>query len=77
MAEALLDANTIKSYIAKTGLKQYEFTDALGVNYNSFNNKLNGHAAWVLTDLVMLADYFQCSTDELLGRTEYINYEKR
>ena len=58
----------IRSQIALTGMKQGEFAEAIGMQPNVLSKKLNGQYKWGVEDLILMADYFKCSIDYLIGR---------
>ena len=55
------------------GLSINEFAQAIGINASSISNYLNNTRLPTVANLVCIADFFQCSTDFLLGREEQQN----
>ena len=55
---------------------QKEVAELLGVSLRSYQFYESGEYDPSLPNLVVLADYFQVSTDYLLGRSDEPGYEK-
>ena len=55
---------------------QNEVAELLGVSLRSYQFYESGEYDPSLPNLVVLADYFQVSTDYLLGRSDEPGYEK-
>ena len=51
-------------------LNQKELAEILGISQRAYSHYENGTRKIPLDILVTLADYYQCSTDYLLGRTK-------
>ena len=60
--------NIIKSLLEKNNLTQKSLTDYLGINKNAFTNWLNGNNTSYIKHLPQIAEFFNVSTDYLLGR---------
>ena len=56
---------------------QKEVAELLGVSLRSYQFYESGEYDPSLPNLVVLADYFQVSTDYLLGRSDEPGYKKR
>lgn len=50
-------------------LKQKDVANALGISFASYSRWESGTVTPKIKDLIRLADYFQVSTDYLLGRS--------
>lgn len=48
----------------------------MGIPYQTFNKYINGEHSCSIYNLVKIADYYGCSTDYLLGRTEIKSQEE-
>lgn len=57
----------------KLGLTQSELADKVFVDRKNISKYENGHSNPTLDTLVKLADILDCTTDYLLGRSEYRN----
>lgn len=62
--------DTIKSLLEKNNLTQKSLTDYLGINKNAFTNWLNGNNTSYIKHLPQIAEFFNVSTDYLLGREQ-------
>lgn len=58
----------LRQLMKENGLKQKDLSKAIGVAQSAVSAWLNGKKEPSLTSLWLLADFFDCSTDELLGR---------
>ena len=67
---ALVDITRIKNLREDSDISQKELADALGISQRAYSHYENGTRKIPLDILVTLADYYQCSTDYLLGRTK-------
>lgn len=56
-------------------LNQKELAEILGISQRAYSHYENETRKLPLDILVTLADYYQCSTDYLLGRTKKKNDE--
>lgn len=54
----------------EAGMKQREMADVLGIKLRSYQNYEGGERRPDYEGLVALADYFDVTTDYLLGRTD-------
>jgi len=61
----------IKEYRMAKGLKQEELAQKINVKNYTIGNWEQGRSRPLYEDLIALADYFGCTTDELLGRENY------
>jgi transcriptional regulator with XRE-family HTH domain len=62
--------NNIASERKKLGLSQEGLAEALGTTRDSVKKYESGETAIRSTMLIKMADYFGCSLDYLMGRTE-------
>ena len=67
---ATVDIMRIKGLREDSDIKQKELADALGVSQRAYSHYENGPRKLPLDILIALAEYYGCSTDYLLGRTE-------
>ena len=67
---ATVDITRIKGLREDSDIKQKELADALGVSQRAYSHYENGTRKLPLDILIALAEYYGCSTDYLLGRTE-------
>lgn len=65
----------IKELREREGLTMKQASEALEIPYTTYVNYEKGYREMPNDTLVKIADYFNCSTDYLLGRTdnEFIN----
>lgn len=64
-----VDITRIKDLRDDLDLKQKELADILGISQRTYSHYENGTRKIPLDILVALADYYNCSTDYMLGRT--------
>ncbi len=64
-----VDISRIRDLREDFDLKQKELADVLGISQRTYSHYENGTRKIPLDILVTLADYYNCSTDYLLGRT--------
>ena len=64
-----VDISRIRNLREDFDLKQKELADVLGISTRTYSHYENGTRKIPLDILVTLADYYNCSTDYLLGRT--------
>lgn len=68
--------NRIKGMREQRGIKQGQFADSMGISRQSMSNYESGKHSPDIDIIVKMADFFQCSTDYLLGLTEHPNPEQ-
>lgn len=68
--------NRIKGMREQRGIKQGQFADSMGISRQSMSNYESGKHSPDIDVIVKMADFFQCSTDYLLGLTEHPNPEQ-
>ena len=66
----------LKDLCKQKKVGQKEVAELLGVSLRSYQFYESGEYDPSLPNLVVLADYFQVSTDYLLGRSDEPGYEK-
>ena len=71
----LLLNETIKKLRLARGLNQVEFAKAMGVSKQCVSNWENDNVMPSIEMLVKIADYFNVTTDYVLGRTEKITID--
>ena len=71
----LLLNETIKRLRLARGLNQVEFAKAMGVSKQCVSNWENDNVMPSIEMLVKIADYFNVTTDYVLGRTEKITID--
>lgn len=59
---------SIRSLREAVGMKQYELAARMGVKASSVSAWESGDSTPTVQNLMKLADIFQCSIDEVLGR---------
>lgn len=59
----------VRALLRSEEIKQTELAEALGITPSTFSIKLNRNG-FTLRDISRIADFFDVSTDWLLGRTE-------
>lgn len=64
-----VDITRIRDLRDDLDLKQKELADVLGISQRTYSHYENGTRKIPLDILVALADYYNCSTDYMLGRT--------
>lgn len=62
----------IKEFRIKKGINQKTLGEILNIGKGSISNWEVGRTEPSLECLIKLADYFQCTIDELLGREDYV-----
>ena len=67
---ATVDITRIKGLREDSDIKQKELADYLGISQRTYSHYENGTRKLPLDILIALAEYYGCSTDYLLGRTE-------
>ena len=67
---AAVDITRIKGLREDSDVKQKELADVLGISQRTYSHYENGTRKIPLDILLSLADYYNCSTDYLLGRTK-------
>jgi transcriptional regulator with XRE-family HTH domain len=70
----MLNENIKKLRIAR-GLNQVEFAKILGVSKQCVSNWENDNVMPSIEMLIKIADYFQVSTDYLLGRSDRVSLD--
>lgn len=63
-------ADRLRELIIKTGKKQQEIADNIGVSRQALNKWVNGETVPDIFSVVKIADLFDVSTDYLTGRTD-------
>lgn len=58
----------VKALQARIGMSQRELAQSIGISEQSLSDKLHGRCGFTRKDLTALADFFNVSTDYLLGR---------
>ena len=66
---ATVNIKRIKDLREDMDLNQKNLADVLNINQRTYSHYENGTRKIPLDILVALADYYKCSTDYLLGRT--------
>lgn len=66
----MVDIKRIKDLREDSDIKQKELADALGISQRAYSHYENGTRKIPLDILIALAEYYDCSTDYLLGRTK-------
>ena len=61
----------VKELLKENDLKQGHFADQLNVGRTTLCEWLNGHNEPPMEMIVKIADFFDVTTDYLLGRTDY------
>lgn len=64
--EATLN-ETIRLLMARTGARQVDIAEAIGITRASVSQRLLGHSVWKLNDLPKVADLFGLTVCELLS----------
>lgn len=67
---ALVDITRIKNLRVDSDISQKELAEVLGISQRAYSHYENGTRKIPLDILISLADYYNCSTDYLLGRTK-------
>ena len=68
-------AESLSELITETKLNPSEFADKIGCGKGTISRYLSGNKMPAVSLLIRMADFFNCSTDYLLGReTEKYNY---
>lgn len=57
----------IKTWMLRSGSKQKDLADLLGISQAAVSKKLRGEAAFTLDDLLSIAGFFNLTLTELLG----------
>lgn len=60
----------IKNLMDEYGLNQVKLAEKVGVKQNTISSWLSGKKEPSIRSLWLLADFFEVSTDYLIGRTE-------
>ena len=60
----------LKTLLNENGVSHQKLADKMCVNRTHVSNWVNGRSLTSVTVLVQLADFFNTSTDYLLGRTD-------
>lgn len=67
---AIVDITRIKDLREDSDISQKQLADVLGISQRTYSHYENGTRKIPLDILLALADYYNCSTDYLLGRTK-------
>ncbi len=67
---AIVDITRIKDLREDSDISQKQLADVLGISQRAYSHYENGTRKIPLDILLALADYYNCSTDYLLGRTK-------
>ena len=67
---AIVDITRIKDVREDSDISQKQLADVLGISQRAYSHYENGTRKIPLDILLSLADYYNCSTDYLLGRTK-------
>ena len=67
---ATVDITRIKGLREDSDISQKQLADVLGISQRAYSHYENGTRKIPLDILLSLADYYNCSTDYLLGRTK-------
>ncbi|MDR0329718.1 MAG: helix-turn-helix domain-containing protein [Rickettsia sp.] len=63
----------LKFKLKQCNLKRKVFAKESGISYSSVNNLINGVKSYPeLKSILKIANYFQCSLDEVIGRDKYV-----
>ena len=65
--------DTLKTLLAKKGITQYRMAVDLGISHASASKLVNNQRTPNAQTILKLADYFQVSTDHILGRESVID----
>ncbi|WP_368632160.1 helix-turn-helix domain-containing protein [Micrococcus endophyticus] len=60
-------AAEVRAWLARSGLKQADLANALGVSQSGVSHRLRGRVAFTIAELAVVADVFNISLGELLG----------
>ncbi|MER5371449.1 helix-turn-helix transcriptional regulator [Streptomyces sp. NPDC002722] len=74
--EATLN-ETIKLLMTRTGRRQVDVAEVVGITRGSLSQRLLGNSNWKLNDLPAVADYFGITVAELLSGYAAIAQAKR
>ncbi|EOS40185.1 hypothetical protein C808_01156 [Lachnospiraceae bacterium M18-1] len=66
----IVDITRIKDLREDSDISQKQLADVLGISQRAYSHYENGTRKIPLDILLALADYYNCSTDYLLGRTK-------
>ena len=66
----IVDITRIKDLREDSDISQKQLADVLGISQRAYSHYENGTRKIPLDILLSLADYYNCSTDYLLGRTK-------
>lgn len=72
---AIVDITRIKDLREDSDISQKQLADVLGISQRAYSHYENGTRKIPLDILLSLADYYNCSTDYLLGRTKKKEFE--
>lgn len=61
----------LKAKRKEKGIKQSELANILGLSIQTISGYETGYAQPQIETLIAIADFFQCTVDELLGREDY------
>lgn len=67
---AIVDITRIKDLREDSDISQKQLANVLGISQRAYSHYENGTRKIPLDILLSLADYYNCSTDYLLGRTK-------
>ena len=67
---AIVDITRIKDLREDSDISQKQLAEVLGISQRAYSHYENGTRKIPLDILLSLADYYNCSTDYLLGRTK-------
>lgn len=74
--EATLN-ETIKMLMVRTGRRQVDVAEVVGITRGSLSQRLLGHSGWRVNDLAPVAEYFGLTVAELLSGYASIASAKR
>lgn len=63
-------AENLKLYMSQAGVNQVRLSKEIGVSQSAISTWLSGIKEPSIQSLWLLADYFCCSIDELVGRRD-------
>lgn len=64
-------ADNLKLFMKQSKINQVRLSKETGIAQSAISNWLSGKKEPSITSLWLLADYFNCSVDELIGRNHF------
>lgn len=68
---SIIFSKNLKQLMAENGINQVRLAEAIGISQSAISAWLSDKKEPSITSLWLLADYFDCSVDEIIGRKQF------